>query len=100
MQNLYPIFLQSTGVSTDTRTLQTGQLYFALKGPSFNGNLFAKQALKNGALAVVVDEPIEGADDRFILVDDTLKSLQQLANHHMRVKNRGSLDSISYIVSL
>jgi UDP-N-acetylmuramoyl-tripeptide--D-alanyl-D-alanine ligase len=84
MQNLYPIFLQSTGVSTDTRTLQSGQLYFALKGPSFNGNLFAKQALRNGALAVVVDEPIEGADDRFILVDDTLKSLQQLANHHRK----------------
>ena len=84
MQNLYPIFLQSTGVSTDTRTLQSGQLYFALKGPSFNGNLFAKQALENGALAVVVDEPIEGADERFILVDDTLKSLQQLANHHRK----------------
>jgi UDP-N-acetylmuramoyl-tripeptide--D-alanyl-D-alanine ligase len=84
MQNLYPIFLKSSGVSTDTRTLQSGQLYFALKGPSFNGNLFAKQALENGALAVVVDEPIEGADERFILVKDTLESLQQLANHHRK----------------
>ena len=84
MQNLYPLFLQSKGVSTDTRTLTSGQLYFALKGPSFNGNRFAHQALKKGALAVVVDEPIDGADKRFVLVDDVLTSLQQLANHHRK----------------
>ena len=82
MQNLYPLFLQSKGVSTDTRTLTSGQLYFALKGPSFNGNLFAHQALEKGALAVVVDEAIEGADKRLVPVDDVLTSLQQLANHH------------------
>jgi UDP-N-acetylmuramoyl-tripeptide--D-alanyl-D-alanine ligase len=82
MQNLYHLYLQSKGVSTDTRTLTSGQLYFALKGPSFNGNHFAHRALEKGALAVVVDEPFEGSDHRIVLVDNVLDSLQQLAKHH------------------
>lgn len=85
MQNLYSLFLQSKGVSTDTRTISFGQLYFALKGPSFNGNFFAHQALEKGALAVVVDEAVEGSNEHFILVDDVLTSLQQLAKHHRKL---------------
>ena len=80
---LYTIFLNSKGVSTDTRTLEKGSLFFALSGPNFNGNQFALQALEKGALAVVVDDPlIEDKDERIILVKNTLQALQQLATHH------------------
>ena len=86
-EKLYALFQQASGVCTDTRKLNANELFFALKGPSFNGNLYAQQALENGAIAVVVDEAEvipAGADseDRFILVDDVLTALQQLAGHH------------------
>ena len=83
---LYTHFQHSTGVSTDTRTLRAGQLFFALKGPSFNGNAYAKLALESGATCVVVDEKqyaVKG-DARYILVKDALKALQSLANHHRK----------------
>ncbi len=79
---LYELFRQSTGVSTDTRTLQGGQLYFALKGPSFNGNAFAQQALDAGAAYAVVDDPSLEGKERYILVEDALTTLQHLARHH------------------
>lgn len=66
-------------VSTDTRILPEGCIFFALKGANFNGNKFALQALEQGARLAVVDEPQIATDDRFILVDDTLKALQELA---------------------
>lgn len=80
--DLYDIFLQYPSVQTDSRKLKTGDIFFALKGPSFNGNLFAKQALEAGAAYAVVDEPIDPSDERFIRVDDVLQTLQQLAKYH------------------
>jgi UDP-N-acetylmuramoyl-tripeptide--D-alanyl-D-alanine ligase len=82
IQQLYQIFLQSTGISTDTRKIETGNLFFALKGPSFNGNMFAAKALESGASYAVIDEKEFQTDERFILVDDVLTTLQQLAKHH------------------
>ena len=84
MSALYNIFRDAAGVSTDSRTLQSGQLFFALSGPNFNGNQFAKQALSKGAIAVVVDEDVSISDDRVIRVENTLRSLQTLATEHRK----------------
>ena len=79
---LYSLFLNSSGVSTDTRTLKKGALFFALSGPNFDGNQFAKQALDQGAFAVVVDKT-DGLDsEQVYCVENTLDALQQLATHH------------------
>lgn len=83
---LYQLFLLSKGVTTDSRNCTDGSMFFALKGASFNGNTFARQALEKGCAYVVIDEAayaVEG-DHRYIVVDDALKALQQLANYHRR----------------
>jgi UDP-N-acetylmuramoyl-tripeptide--D-alanyl-D-alanine ligase len=84
MSALYNIFRDAAGVSTDSRTLQSGQLFFALSGPNFDGNQFAKQALDKGAIAVVVDDDISITDNRVIRVENTLKSLQILSTEHRK----------------
>lgn len=80
--DLYDIYLQYPSVQTDTRKLKQGDLFFALKGPSFNANLLAKQALDAGAAYAVVDEAPDIADKRIIKVDNVLQTLQQLAKYH------------------
>ena len=82
MSALYNIFRDAAGVSTDSRTLQSGQLFFALSGPNFNGNQFASQALDKGAIAVIVDEDLKISDNRVIRVENTLTSLQTLSTEH------------------
>lgn len=82
IESLYKHYLINPTVSTDTRTISTGCIFFALKGPTFNGNTFAGQALELGASLVVVDEKDYKINDRCILVDDCLKTLQLLAQHH------------------
>lgn len=85
IEQLYQLFLQSTGVSTDTRKVEKGNLFFALKGPSFNGNEFASTAIDQGALAVVVDEEVQLPDTAHCFrVDDVLTTLQDLARHHRK----------------
>ena len=79
---LYNIYKQYPSVQTDTRQLKSGDLFFALKGANFNGNAFALQALKNGAAYAVIDEKTEVENDRLILVDDVLQTLQNLAKYH------------------
>lgn len=79
---LYSIFLQHPTVQTDTRKLEPGDVFFALKGPNFNGNEFALQAVENGAAYAVVDEAPAKPDERIIIVPDALKALQELAGHH------------------
>lgn len=87
IDQLYSLFLQSSGVSTDTRTIQKGNIWFALKGPNFNANKFAQQALESGALVAVVDDPEYAVNDQCFLVEDGLTALQQLANHHRKQFN-------------
>ena len=82
IQELYTIFLQHPSIQTDTRKLKAGNLYFALKGPNFNGNLFAKQALDAGAAYAIIDEQLDFLDDRLIATTDTLQTLQDLAKYH------------------
>ena len=83
-ERLYKIFQQHPYVQTDTRALAPGQMFFALKGPNFNGNAFASKALEIGAIAVVVDEETGISDDRITRVDDVLEALQALALHHRK----------------
>jgi UDP-N-acetylmuramoyl-tripeptide--D-alanyl-D-alanine ligase len=80
--SLYQRFLEAGTVSTDTRQITPGSIFFALKGDRFNANEFAQQALAKGARYAVVDEQKYAIDDHYILVDDVLQALQQLARHH------------------
>jgi UDP-N-acetylmuramoyl-tripeptide--D-alanyl-D-alanine ligase len=81
---LYEQFLELRSVTTDTRKIKQGDIFFALKGPSFDGNTFADKALEMGAAFVIVDNPAVVKDDRYLLVDDVLTTLQQLAKLHRR----------------
>jgi UDP-N-acetylmuramoyl-tripeptide--D-alanyl-D-alanine ligase len=83
----YNFFLQSNGVSTDTKTMMRGNMFFGLKGQNFNGNAFAREALEKGASFVIVDDPEYKIDERCILVDNVLSTLQQLAHFHRRRLN-------------
>ena len=83
IKELYQLFIPSTGITTDTRNIQKGQLYFALNGENFNGNAFAEKALENGAAYSIIDQIEYKANDNCILVDDVLSTLQQLANFHL-----------------
>ena len=83
MSQLYDIFKTHPQISTDTRKVEAGSIFFALKGANFDGNTFAQQALELGAAYVVVDDESVASDDpRVILVDDVLTSLQALAREH------------------
>lgn len=82
IEQLYKIFLTHPNICTDTRKMQPGDLYFALKGPQFNGNHFVQQALDAGASFCIADEIVEETNDRIIRVDDVLTSLQTLAGYH------------------
>ncbi|MBD8487996.1 UDP-N-acetylmuramoyl-tripeptide--D-alanyl-D-alanine ligase [Echinicola sp. CAU 1574] len=86
IESLYSVYQNSTGVSTDTRKIGQGNIFFALKGPNFNANSFAAQALEIGAATVVIDEEayLVKGDERYILVKDVLTALQQLANYHRK----------------
>lgn len=83
---LYQTFLTCTCVTTDSRNCPDGSLFIALKGDSFNGNAFAARALESGSAYAVVDEAdyAPAGDTRYILVENGLKALQQLARHHRR----------------
>ncbi|HMG69405.1 MAG TPA: UDP-N-acetylmuramoyl-tripeptide--D-alanyl-D-alanine ligase [Chitinophagaceae bacterium] len=80
--DLYDVFLQHPIISTDTRTVEPGSLFFALKGEKYDGNNFAQQALDSGAAYAVIQNPAKKTSDKFILVDDVLVALQALAKHH------------------
>jgi UDP-N-acetylmuramoyl-tripeptide--D-alanyl-D-alanine ligase len=80
--SLYALFQSNPLISTDTRAITKDSLFFALKGQTFNGNTFAAQALSLGAKYVIIDEPQAEMDERYILVDDVLKTLQDLASYY------------------
>ena len=86
---LYDLFIACKTITTDTRDCPKGSMFFALKGANFNGNAFAQKALDLGcAYAVIDEEEYKPAnDERFLLVDDVLNTLQQLANYHRKKLN-------------
>ncbi len=81
---LYELFCQSSCVCTDSRNAEPGAIFFALKGDNFDGNLYAEKALEKCSYAVI-DQSEFAKDDRYIVVEDVLVALQQLAAHHRRV---------------
>jgi len=90
IEALYSIYTKHPSVVTDTRKLKLGDLYFALKGPNFNGNVFALQALEQGAAYAIVDEEIPNGSafqERILFVDDVLTTLQALAKYHRQQFN-------------
>lgn len=82
--NLYEIYKSHPIICTDSRTCLPGSLFFALKGDNFDANAFALGALEKGAAFAVVDKEEYALDERFILVNDTLVTLQELARFHRR----------------
>ena len=86
LNKLYQIFTTCNGITTDSRQCPAGSLFFALHGKTFDGNAYAAQALKAGCAYVVVDNPTYAVPDgkRYLFVDDTLHTLQQLARLHRR----------------
>lgn len=86
VSELYQIFLQYPRITTDSRNCSQNSIFIALKGANFNGNEFALSALEKGCAYAVVDEKeyYDASNNRLILVDDCLKTLQQLANYHRR----------------
>ena len=87
IQDLYKRFISSTGISTDTRKIEPGNIFFALKGPNFNANEFAQKALSEGASLSVVDEEEFAVSPDTLLVKNVLNTLQDLANYHRQQLN-------------
>ena len=82
LEAIYQLFSQHPRVTTDSRTIEEGSIFFALKGENFNGNAFALAAIQKGAAYAVVDEAEFVADERMILVGDVLQTFQDLARLH------------------
>ena len=78
---LYKYFKESSSVSTDTRLIKKGSIFFALKGENFDGNKFAEEAINNGASYAIIDDHSLN-NPKFIKVKNALKSLQDLSNFH------------------
>lgn len=86
-ENIYSLFRSNPQVSTDSRQIKAGSIFFALKGGNFDGNSFALSALDEGASYSVVDDKHLAANPRCIVVEDVLKALQNLANYHRKQFN-------------
>ena len=91
LKKIYKVFQDSSGVSIDTRTIKQNNIFFAITGPNFNGNKFANEAIKKGAIYAIVDEQIEIGDNsnKIIVVKNCLQTLSDLANfHRMRMNSK------------
>ncbi len=85
-EQLYDLFKASAGITTDSRVVGKGQIFFALWGDNYNGNKFASESLEKGASWAVIDDPAYESDNT-ILVDDCLAELQALASYHRNIMN-------------
>jgi UDP-N-acetylmuramoyl-tripeptide--D-alanyl-D-alanine ligase len=84
IEKLYELYLQHPVISTDTRKIAPSSLFFALKGDKFDANTFAKQAIEAGAAYAVIDNAAYRVSEQYILVDDVLETLQDLARYHRK----------------
>ena len=87
IEDLYLLYKTCRQICTDTRTIEKGDLFFALKGPNFNGNQYAEDAIRKGALAAVIDEQDYEKGEKYLVVENSLEALQQLALRHRRQLN-------------
>ena len=85
-EKLYIHYQENPIISTDTRNIIPGCIFFALKGDNFNANEFAAQAIEKGAAYAIIDEA-KFASDQCLLVDDVLSALQDLARYHRQQLN-------------
>ncbi|WP_179414988.1 UDP-N-acetylmuramoyl-tripeptide--D-alanyl-D-alanine ligase [Mucilaginibacter sp. E4BP6] len=83
-KDIYQLYIQHPVISTDTRKIAAGSLFFALKGDKFDANTFAERALAAGAAYAIIDNPAYQLGDEYILVDDVLVALQDLARYHRK----------------
>jgi len=81
---LYNTFLNHPCIITDSRLITQGSIFFALRGEHFNGNEYAAAAFEKGAAAAVVDDPLYQVNDQCFLVENVLKTLQELAAYHRK----------------
>ena len=87
IQNIHDLFLKCSKVSIDTRKIEPNSFFVAIKGDRFDANTFAKEALEKGASFVVIDNANYYIDERTILVNDSLETLQELAKFHRQFLN-------------
>ncbi len=82
ISRIHQIFLESNGICTDTRKIESNTIFFALKGENFNANTYASQALKLGAAYAIIDEAVYKTSEKHILVENVIQTLQELATYH------------------
>ena len=87
IKSIHNYFLKCNSVSIDTRKIEPGSMFVAIKGENFDANTFAKEALEKGASFVIIDNPDYFIDERTIVVNDSLKTLQELAKFHREQLN-------------
>jgi len=87
ISDIHNLFLKCSSVSIDTRKIEDNSLFVAIKGDRFDANTFAKEALEKGAAFVIIDNPSFQIDERTILVNNSLETLQQLAKFHRQYLN-------------
>ena len=87
ISELHKIFLKFPKVTTDSRNVFKNSLFFALKGENFNGNKYATDAIKKGCKYAIIDEEKYNLNEKYILVDNVLETLQQLAVYHRDTLN-------------
>ncbi|WP_034041540.1 UDP-N-acetylmuramoyl-tripeptide--D-alanyl-D-alanine ligase [Wocania ichthyoenteri] len=87
IEQIHNLFLECNSVCTDTRKINKDDIFFALKGDNFNGNTYAEQAIKKGAKYVIIDDKEYKISDKTILVNNVIKTLQELASYHRTFLN-------------
>ncbi len=91
LKDIYGLFQKTEGVVTDTRLCVENSFFVALKGKNFDGNNFAEEAIKKGASYALVNIEVKSKNNnKFIYVNDTLKTLQKLANYHRKISKNPS----------
>jgi len=87
INDLYKVYLNHPNICIDSRKAKSNSIFFSIKGEKFNGNKFAEEALKKGCEYAIVDEEVNKKNEKIILVDNCLKTLQQLASFHREKLN-------------
>src|SRR3972149_8606433 len=81
IDNIYPVYLKHPSICIDSRKVKKNAIFFALKGENFDGNKFAQEAINRGCAYAIVSENKYKKNEKFILVENVLSTLQELANH-------------------
>ncbi len=84
IKDIYSLFKECTGVTIDSRKVEKDNIFFAIKGDRFDGNIYAEKAINNGAKYAIIDNPDFIKGNNYILVDNVLEKLQELARYHVR----------------